>query len=129
MHATVREELNLLNTDGTLATCMPLLLEAGFSARSAPEHDAIMKRLRSWEVLAPLPGLEETAIRLQGALFRAGRGRAAGAFDLEVAAYAVLYMSRGASVSIVHYDGVFDHLAGVEPLLRTRWIVPRGSVD
>jgi len=125
----VAEALAELNRAGALATCLPLMLEAGYSARSAQEHERIMGVFGSWRILTAPLDLKGRAIRLQRLLFDAGKGRAAGAFDIEVAAYALSHSLSGQPVVVVHYDEDYDHLHAVEPQLLTRWVVPRGSVD
>jgi predicted nucleic acid-binding protein len=112
-----------------LATCLPLMLEAGYSATSTREHERIMGVFSSWRILSATSDLNVRATMLQHLLFDAGKGRAAGAFDIEVAAYALSYTLSGDRVAIVHYDEDYDHLHDVETRLLTRWVVPRGSVD
>jgi hypothetical protein len=52
-----------------------------------------------------------------------------GSATLQIAATALHYNHDEQPVIIVHYDADFDHLTSVEPTLRTRWIVPRGTVS
>jgi predicted nucleic acid-binding protein len=125
----VRAARDALISAGELAVCLPTVLEACFSARNHDEHqqeaDAF---LSAWKVLEPVPDLTSLAVSLQGKLFAAGKGRAVGVSDLHIAATALYYGSDAQPVVIVHYDADFDHLVSVEPALRTRWIVPRGTV-
>jgi len=125
----VAKAVGELNRAGALGTCLPLMLEAGFSARSVRDNERIMDVFGPWRVLTAPPDLNDRAIMLQHQLFGAGMGRGAGAFDIEVAAYALSYTLSGGPVAIVHYDEDYDHLRDVEPRLLTRWVVPRGSVD
>ncbi|MCL2781281.1 MAG: PIN domain-containing protein [Actinomycetia bacterium] len=117
-----------LSATGELATCLPTLLELGYSARSAADHATLISaQLAAAVLLAPVQ--PATAIDLQTRLFRAGKGRAVGAADLQIAATALDHSSADTRVIVVHYDSDFDHLASVRPDLRCQWIVPQGSVD
>lgn len=78
--------------------------------------------------LAPAPQLIDIAIHMQSRLWAAGKVRSAGAFDTEVAAYAVHYTNANQHVVLVHYDSDYEHIASVRSDLVTRWIVPQGSV-
>ena len=121
--------LRLLD-EGSLGSCLPQLLEQGYSARNLAEHDAIVTdNLYGKVFLAPLPQIAEIAIGLQRKLFAAHRGRDVGVSDLQIAATALCHSDDRQLVTVVHYDRDFDALAAVEPRLSTRWIVPRGSAD
>lgn len=129
-HPEILAALATLRLDGEIAGCLPLMLEEGFSARDAPTHAALMRgNLDGKVMLSPAPELIELAAELQARLWRAGLGRAVGVSDIQIAATAIHASRDGDSVTIVHYDHDFDHLAAVWPELRTRWIVPRGSLD
>jgi predicted nucleic acid-binding protein len=123
--------MSRLNEIGALATCVPLMLEAGYSARSLADFDDVHAALFStWERLPPLPEVMNIAVDLQRRLFAAGKGRSAGTFDVLVAAHAIAHSSDdGPSVMVIHYDEDYDHLASVAPELQTAWIVPRGSIS
>lgn len=119
-----------LGERGTVATCLPTMLEAGYSTRSARAHEALVRlEQRSKVVLPPVPEIVELALRLQAALFTAGKGRAVGVSDLQIAATALHYSDAQQRVVVVHYDADFDHVCSVEPTFEAEWIVPRGSVD
>lgn len=60
---------------------------------------------------------------VQGALWRGGKVRAAGAVDTLVAALAI---ERGATV--IRYDADDEPVASVEPRLSHEWVAPRGSL-
>lgn len=118
-----------LTETGQLGSCLPQLLEQGFSAQSASEHRRIIAQSRrATTYLAPTEEIGRLAVDLQSKLFAAGKGRAVGVSDLQIAATALYYTDSTQQVTIVHYDSDFDHAAEVEPSLRTHWIVPRGSV-
>lgn len=83
----VAAAVDRLRGDLPIATCLPVLLEQGFCARSA-----------------------------------------VGMSDLQIAATAIHHSTVERPVVLVHYDRDFDHVVAVEPRLRSRWIVPPGSV-
>ncbi len=117
-----------LGLTGGLATCVRLLLELGFSARSHAEHRVLVEEaLAASEFLAP-DGVGEVAVDLQRRLFEAGMGRAVGVSDLQIAATALCASTKDVRVVVVHYDRDFDLVASVEKALQCQWIVPAGSV-
>lgn len=125
----VREAVRQLPSHGRIASCMPQVLEEGFSARDdALFQEIISHNLVNKVLLPPVPELFQLALDLQRGLVDAGMGKAVGETDLQIAATALHYSNDDQHVEIVHYDSDFDHLAAIEPRLRTRWIVPRGSV-
>lgn len=127
----VRSAWDALVERGEVATCLPISLEAGYSARNAQDHARVMEfETRTAKVmLRPESEVVDYAIALQAALFAKGLGRAVGVNDLQIAATALHYGERtGREVAVVHYDSDFDHLANVWPTFDSRWIVPRGSV-
>lgn len=118
---------DLLGHAALLCSSAVSVLEAGFSARSAPAHAHIVSRLTgSFEVLPPTPDVGLLAIELQAARWPAGRGRTVGVVDLLQAATAVAY-----GATVLHYDSDsdFDQLARVDTRPRSQWVVPRGTVD
>lgn len=126
--ADVAEAVRRLLDSGVLAGCLPQLLEEGYSARSASDHATILSLNAEAKVfLPPVPAVAERAIELQRRLFAAGQGRAVGVSDLQIAATALVHSDQHQQVIVVHYDSDFEHLAEVEPELRTRWIVPRST--
>lgn len=127
----VRAAWDLLVRHGDIATCLPIALEAGFSARNAADHARIIgfETGRAKLMLPPAPEISTISFQLQADLFARGQGRAAGVSDLQIAATALHHAKvLGRTVTIVHYDSDFDALASVAPKLSTQWIVPRGSV-
>jgi predicted nucleic acid-binding protein len=97
---------------GLLATCVPLDLEAGFSATSPTDHQLIASQRR--ELLIELPNTPEVAARareIQGALAARSQHRAAGAFDILVAAFALTYRA-----TVLHHDRDYDTIASVTDL-------------
>ena len=119
----------LVNT-GDLASCLPQVLEEGYSARNAEDHRTILdSHNRAKVFLPPDAQIAELAFDLQTRLFKVGRGRAVGVSDLQIAATALRYSTKTQLVTIVHYDSDFDFLVEVEPNLHAQWILPPGSID
>jgi len=116
---------DLLDAEHGLCCCALSLDEFGYSARSAAEHAEASARLRTSFLYLPLaPEIDQIILDIRAALWNAGTGRAAGVIDVAIAATAVHSES-----TVLHYDGDFDHIAVAYPRLRSRWVVPRGSVD
>ncbi|WP_162940107.1 PIN domain-containing protein [Gryllotalpicola protaetiae] len=127
---TIRAAWAALRERGDIATCLPTLLEAGFSARSATDHSALTRLERGAKiVLPPAPEMVDIALEIQAALFAAGIGRAVGVSDLQIAATAIHHSSPDTPVVVVHYDADFDFVARVDSRFRAEWIVPRGTAD
>jgi predicted nucleic acid-binding protein len=126
----VRDAWSGLCDRGEIATCLPALLEVGFSARSAADHQRLMVLEQSAKlILTPDAGILPIALRIQSALFTAGAGRSVGVSDLQIAATAIHHSTTAQPVVVVHYDSDFDMVARVEPQFRSEWIVSRGSAD
>ena len=129
-HAAVWDALADLRGSSEFATCLPLLLEQGYSARNADEHELlILTALTATVLLTVGQEVVSLALSIQAALFRAGKGRAVGVSDLQIAATAIHHSTKARPVVLVHYDRDFDHVASVEPRLQSRWIVPPGTAD
>lgn len=126
----VAEALIDLLVTGQLASCLPQLLEEGYSARNAEEHRKLIDASAKAKIfLEPDAEIARLAVELQRRLFTAGRGRAVGVSDLQIAATALRHTAANQRVSVVHYDADFENIAAIEPTFSHRWIVPRGSVD
>jgi predicted nucleic acid-binding protein len=127
---TVTDALIDLLETGELASCLPQLLEEGYSAQSADRHRALIDAsARAKVFLPPDAEVARLAVDLQSRLFATGRGRSVGVSDLQIAATAVRCSADDQRVTVVHYDTDFEHVAAIEPAFSHRWIVPRGSVD
>ncbi len=61
--------------EGRIATCLPFLLEAGYSARSARDHDDLIEELLALPLLHIGEETERRAIDAQRQLARAGHHR------------------------------------------------------
>ncbi len=124
----IRQAWQRLIERGEIATCLPSLLEAGYSARSADTHSALLDLEQHGKVmLPPEPGIVPIAIGIQSALFAAGKGRSAGVSDIQIAATAIHHSTPTSPVIVVHYDADFDHILSVAPQLQAEWVVPRGT--
>jgi len=106
-----------------LATCLPFLLEAGYSAQSLSDHTSKMAALDCLPHVPITPGIESRAREAQRDLARIGHHRLSPA-DLIIAACAE---SEGAGV--LHYDSDYDILAARTTLtFASEWVAPPGSL-
>lgn len=88
-----------------LATCLPFLLEAGYSARSASDHKELLRRLEQLPRLPVDGAVERVALDAQRELAADGHHRLAPT-DLVIAACAHL-----AGGGVLHYDRDYDLIA------------------
>lgn len=110
-------------TRGILATCLPFLLEAGYSAQSAETHRTMMADFERLPRIPITPEIEERALQAQRELAKIGHHRLA-PMDLIIAACAE---SQGAGV--LHYDRDYDILATSTALdFNSEWVAPPGSL-
>lgn len=118
-HAQVIAWMEKLET----ATCLPFLLEAGYSARSAGDHDALMAGFDQLPHVPITPRIERRAREAQHDLAKVGHHRLSPA-DLIIAACAE---SEGAGV--LHYDYDYDLIAERTSLQFTsEWLAPAGRL-
>lgn len=97
-------------------------LEVGFSARNSAEFDTIIGALDAFELVEIEPRHFRRALQVQRLLAERGlRGRKVP--DLLIAAAAESH-----TMTVVHYDGDFDHISTItgQP---TTWVVPPGTID
>jgi hypothetical protein len=114
----------ILDAQHELCCCALTLDEFGYSTRSAAEHTEAIRRLRgSFLYLPSSQASDQIGLDIRAALWRVGKGRAAGVVDVAIAAIAT-----HAGAVVLHYDSDFDHIAEVYPAFGAHWIVPRGSV-
>jgi predicted nucleic acid-binding protein len=90
---------------GQIGTCLPFLLEAGYSARSARDHDQLLAELGSLPHFQIDEEVEQRSLRAQGQLARIGHHRVP-PVDLLIAAVADRY-----GLAVLHYDRDYDVLA------------------
>lgn len=106
-----------------LATCLPFLLEAGYSARSGAERDAIMSDLAQLTRVHIDRDIERIAVRAQRELAAIGHHRLAPA-DILIAACA-----HASGMGVLHYDGDYDVLAQRTSLaFESEWLATPGSL-
>jgi predicted nucleic acid-binding protein len=123
LHQRRREELSAWAQERRLIACLPFVLEAGCSARSASDHPDIMDRLHALPRLLIDEEVERRAIDAQGQLARAGHHRLAPP-DLIIAATADVH-----DVGVLHYDHDFDILREKTDLrFDSVWLAPRGTL-
>lgn len=119
----VFDALERLTHRDVLATCLPLRLELGFSARNAADFQRAMAEMDALVQLPISEAVEAAARQIQSSLATAGAHRSAGAVDVMSAATAVVH-----GATVVHYDADFEAIARAVPEFEARWVVPRGSV-
>ena len=90
---------------GRIATCLPFLLEAGYSARSAQDHDRLLGDLLALPHYAIDEAVERRALDAQRQLARAGHHRLP-PVDLIIAALADRHR-----LGVLHYDRDYDLFA------------------
>jgi hypothetical protein len=108
---------------GHIATCLPFLLEAGYSARNAADHDALIAELRSLPHFHIDDDVEQRALHAQRQLARVGHHRLP-PVDLLVAAIADRH-----DLAVLHYDHDYDVLAEKTDLdFESVWLAPPGTI-
>ena len=118
---SVLARISELDSDGLARTPMTDL-EIGFSARNAEEWDRFVVALGAFRHLDVQAHHFDRARQVQRRLADEGlKGRKVP--DLLIAAVA-----ESASLTVLHYDTDFDHIAAVTGQA-TQWIVERGSID
>ena len=106
-----------------VGTCLPFLLEAGYSARSATDHDELVRELTALPMLHIDTEVERRALDAQRQLARAGHHRLP-PVDLIIAALADRH-----SIGVLHYDHDYDILAQKTDLRFTsEWLATRGTL-
>jgi hypothetical protein len=109
---------------GLLAACLPFVLEAGYSARTAADHDRAVADLIMLPWIELTPTVRRLAIQAQSELARVGHHRVAPA-DLVIAACA---HAEGAGV--LHYDRDYDLLAEQSGLsFQSEWLAAAGALS
>jgi predicted nucleic acid-binding protein len=108
---------------GEIATCLPFLLEAGYSARSGTDYSELLTELRSLPHLAIDKLVEERALDAHQALARVGHHRLP-PVDILIAAIADRY-----GAAILHYDGDYDLIRTKTTLdFESVWLHRRGGL-
>jgi predicted nucleic acid-binding protein len=108
---------------GRIATCLPFLLEAGYSARNARDHSELLDDLLALPHFHIDEEVERQAVDAQRQLVRIGHHRLP-PVDLIIAALADRH-----GLGVLHYDGDYDLIAEKTDLrLESVWLVPAGSL-
>jgi predicted nucleic acid-binding protein len=106
-----------------LAICLPFLLEAGYSARSAADRKALMARLDRLPRIAIDSEVERMALQAQRELAEIGHHRLS-PMDVMIAACA-----HRAEAGVLHYDGDYDLLAEHTSLIfESEWLAAPGTL-
>jgi predicted nucleic acid-binding protein len=106
-----------------LATCLPFLLEAGYSVRSSTEHASMMSDLARLPCVSIDREVERHAIAAQRKLAEIGHHRLAPT-DVIIAACA-----HAAGIGVLHYDRDYDLLAEHTSLVfESEWLAPAGTL-
>ncbi len=106
-----------------LATCLPFLLEAGYSARSAADRKTMMSDLERLPRVAVDGGVESLALATQRELAEVGHHRLPPA-DVLIAACA-----HRADAGVLHYDRDYDLIAEHTSLVfESEWLAPPRSL-
>jgi predicted nucleic acid-binding protein len=110
--------------EGEIAVCVPFLLEAGWSARDASEHERLLTDLLRLPYLAIDERVERAALAAQRELARRGHHRGASPSDLLIAACAHVK-----AAGVLHYDHDYDHLNALTGLrFDAQWLAPPGTL-
>ncbi|MHB8241024.1 MAG: PIN domain-containing protein [Solirubrobacteraceae bacterium] len=109
--------------DLQLATCLPFLLEAGYSARSGRDRAIMMSDLAQLPRVEIDRKVEALAMKAQRELAEIGHHRLAPA-DVVIAACA-----HAADMGVLHYDSDYDLLAARTSLVfESEWLAPAGTL-
>lgn len=118
-----REEIARAAAEARLWASGVLRLEAGYSARHASAHAALMSRLGRFAYSHLDEAVVERAAQLQSQLAQVGHHRVAPP-DLLVAA-----MAERDGLTVLHYDKDYDVICEKSDCVAaTEWLAPRGSL-
>ena len=108
---------------GELAVCLPFLLEAGYSARSASDRRALMTSFAKLPNIALDQEIERISLDAQRELAEVGHHRLAPT-DLIIAACA-----HKSEAGVLHYDRDYDLIATHTSLaFESEWLAPPGTL-
>jgi predicted nucleic acid-binding protein len=103
--------------------CLPFMLEAGYSARTADGHDDLFGELESLDYLEISLEVERRALEAQAQLARMGHHRVP-PVDVMIAA-----LAHSHDVGVLHYDSDYDVILEKTGLaFDSEWLMPRGSL-
>jgi len=117
------EEIAHWLEQGRIATCLPFLLEGGYSARNARDHDELVGELMALPNVAIDKRVEHRAIGAQRQLARAGHHR------LPPAGLTIATLADTHDLGILHYDSDYEIVSEKTDLsFESVWLAPRGSI-
>lgn len=106
-----------------IGVCLPFLLEAGYSARNASDHDELLRELTALPMVHIDAEVERRAVDAQQQLARAGHHRLP-PVDLILAALADRHR-----VGVLHYDRDYDIVTAKTDLrFASVWLAKRGTL-
>jgi len=106
-----------------LATCLPFLLEAGYSARASTDHQAMMEDFQL------LPGVELSAEAERRALDARRELAAVGHHRLSPIDLMIAACADGVGAGVLHYDRDYDLIAKHTSLsFESVWLAEPGSL-
>lgn len=118
-----RERLAVAMDASEIGVTVPFLLEAGYSARSRRDHEAIMRDLATLRRASITPEVERLALEAQQDLVSIGHRLRPN--DILIAACA-----HEAGAGVLHYDKDYDVLREHTRLrFRSEWLAPVGSLN
>ena len=119
-----RDEVAAAVEAGEVFTCVPFLLEAGYSARSSDDYGLILDRLLALPRVEIDLEVERRALEAQRQLARLGHHRLP-PVDLLMGSLADRH-----GLGILHYDADYDVLSRRTALqFDSVWLARRGSID
>ena len=117
------EEIADALESGSIAACLPFMLEAGYSARTSREHDELLAELLALPQYHLDEAAERRALDAQAQLARVGHHRLP-PVDLLIAALADRH-----ELGVLHYDHDYDLIAEKTDLrFDSVWLADRGAL-
>lgn len=118
-----RDEIAVWMDRHELGACLPFLLEAGYSARSAADRKALMTRFDQLPRVAIDSEVERLALHAQRELAEIGHHRLS-PLDVLIAACA-----HRAEAGVLHYDRDYDLIAQHTSLnFESEWLAAAGTL-
>ncbi|MCX6408904.1 MAG: PIN domain-containing protein [Actinobacteria bacterium] len=114
-----RDDIADAIADSRVYTCLPFLLEAGYSARNAEQYTEMMRHLRGFPFAATDDAAALRALALQGDLAACGHHRLPPP-DLIIAAIAERH-----ALTVLHCDKDFDVICKkTSAVISAEWLAP-----
>ncbi|MFI5004232.1 MAG: PIN domain-containing protein [Solirubrobacterales bacterium] len=105
------------------AVCLPFLLEAGYSAQSAPKYRSMMAKFDRLPRIAVDSEVERLALQAQRELAEIGHHR------LSPMGVLIAACAHRAEAGVLHYDGDYDLLAEHTSLVfESEWLAAAGTL-